>query len=519
MAFEGFTMSPPYGGLDLVSPIDNMDSAYALELVNVFPGAGSPTVRLGYTQFADTGTTSALPFSATLNLADGTSQLIVGTSNALYAINSAGTVTNITGAATITTGTWQSVTYNNRLYLCNGVDTPLVYNGTGTVSATTFTGPASMSSLINVHAHKERLYFAEANTAKVWYGGLQVTGTGGTPALTSFDLSYVFTRGGYIVGLGSYTNSASTAVQDYFWAISSEGEIVFYSGTYAGDFSTWGLVGRHVIGKPLGYRAFVRVNNDVWIITAQGIVPISGLFETDPEQAINIVSMRVNPLISDYAALIGFDHQWTGFFWPQGRRVYISIPTSGSGCQFLVYAKDTKGWTLFKLVNDQHALSSCVYENLPFYCSSTGIVWKGETGQADAVTSTDSQAIVFSGRTAFSFYGSRGNYKAFKDIRPLMRTKRGITLQLGLDTDFKRSQTVATLTTPLGVFTPWGSTGGSPTYTPWGSAWSGDIDYVFDRYAVKGQGHCAAVRFGGTLKNSTLQIYGFEIRFDMGGQV
>jgi hypothetical protein len=71
----------------------------------------------------------------------------------------------------------------------------------------------------------------------------------------------------------------------------------------------------------------------------------------------------------------------------------------------------------------------------------------------------------------------------------------------------------------VGVFTPWGSTGGSPTYTPWGSAWSGDIDYVFDRYAVKGQGHCAAVRFGGTLKNSTLQIYGFEIRFDMGGQV
>jgi hypothetical protein len=519
MAFEGFTMSPPYGGLDLVSPIDNMDPAYALELVNVFPGAGSPTVRLGYTQFADTSTTSALPFSTTLNLADGTSQLIVGTSNALYAINSAGAVTNITGAATITTGTWQSVTYNNRLYLCNGVDTPLVYNGTGTVSATTFTGPASMSSLINVHAHKERLYFAEANTAKVWYGGLQVTGTGGTPALTSFDLSYVFTRGGYIVGIGSYSNTTSMSVQDYFWAISSEGEIVFYSGTYAGDPTTWGLVARYVIGKPLGYRAFVRVNNDVWILTAQGIVPLSGLFETDPEQATNIVSMRVNPLISFYAEQTTFDHQWAGFFWPQGRRVYISIPTSGSGCQFLVYAIDTKGWTTFRLTNDQHLFSSCVFQNLPYYCSSTGIVWKGETGLADAVTSTDSQSILFSGRTAFSFYNSRGNFKAFKDIRPLIRTKRGVTLQLGLDTDFKRSQTVASVTTPVGVFTPWGSTGGSPTYTPWGSAWSGDIDYVFDRYAVKGQGHCAAVRFGGTLKNSTLQIYGFEIRFDMGGQV
>ncbi len=519
MGFEGFTMSPPYGGLDVVSPIDNMDPAYALELVNVFPGAGAPTVRLGYTQFADTASSAAIPFSQALHLADGTSQLIVGTANKLYSITSAGVVTDITGAATITSGDWQSVTYSNRLYLCNGVNAPLVYSGTGTVSTTTFTGPSSMSSLINVTAHKERLYFVEANTAKVWYGGLQVTGTGGTPALTSFDLSYVFTRGGFLVGIGSFSQSTNIASQDYFWACSSEGEIVFYSGTYAGDPGTWGLVARYFIGKPLGYRAFIRYNNDVWVITAQGIVPLSGLMQGDPEAALNMVSARINPIITEYANLVSFDHEWTGFFWPQGRRIYVSIPITGSGCKFLVYSIDTKGWTIFQLFDDNHSLSSCVFQNLPYYGSSLGIVWKGETGQADAVTSTTSQSIIFSGRSAFSFYNSRGNYKAFRDIRPLMRTKRGITLSLGLDTDFKRQQTVTTVATPAGGFTPWGSTGGSPTYTPWGSPWSSDVEYVFDRFATKGQGHCAAVRFGGSLKNSTLQILGFEIRFDMGGQV
>ena len=86
MGFEGFTMSPPYGGLDVVSPIDNMDPAYALELVNVFPGAGAPTVRLGYTQFADTSSSAALSFAQALHLADGTSQLVVGTASKLYAI-------------------------------------------------------------------------------------------------------------------------------------------------------------------------------------------------------------------------------------------------------------------------------------------------------------------------------------------------------------------------------------------------------------------------------------------------
>jgi hypothetical protein len=518
MAFEGYTMSPPYGGLDLVSPIDNMDPAYALELVNVFPGASAPTVRLGYTQFADTLSSAAIKFAQSLNLANGSSQLIVGTASKLYSINSSGTVSDITGAAVITNGDWQSVTYANNLYLCNGVDTPLVYTGVGNVSAITFTGP-TLTTLINVTAHKERLYFVEAASSKVWYGGLQVTGTAGTPALTSFDFQYVFNRGGFLVGIGSFSQTNNVAAQDYFYACSSEGEVVFYSGNYAGDPSTWGLTARYYIGKPLGYRAFIRYNNDVWVITAQGLVPLSGLLQSDPEAALNLVSAKINPLITDYALTIPFDHQWTGFFWPQGRRIYVSVPVSGSGCKFLVYSIDTKGWTVFQLFDDSHALASCVFQELPFYGSSLGIVWKGETGQADAITSTTSQSIAFAGRSAFSFYNSRGNYKAFKDIRPLMRTKRGITLSLGLDTDFKRAQTITSVVTPSGTFTPWGSTGGSPTYTPWGSTWSADVEYVFDRFAVKGQGHCAAVRFGGSIKNSTLQILGFEIRFDMGGQV
>jgi len=235
------------------------------------------------------------------------------------------------------------------------------------------------------------------------------------------------------------------------------------------------------------------------------------LFQSDPEAALNVVSQKVNPLISESASQVSFDHQWAGFFWPQGRRVYISIPTSGIGCKFLVYSIDTKGWTLFQLYSDEHALASTVFAGHPYYGSATGIIWEGESGQADAVTTTTSQSIAYSGRTAFSFYGSRGNYKAFKDIRPIMRTKRGVTLNLGLDVDFRRASTVTSVATPSGVFTPWGS--------PWGSPWSADLEYIFDRFAVKGQGHCAAVRFGGSLKNSTMQILGFEIRYDMGGQV
>lgn len=510
MSFQGYTMPPPYSGLDVVSPIDNMDPSFALELVNVFPGAGAPTVRLGYEQFADVGTSTPINTVASIDLKDGTTQLVATTSSKIYKITTTGTVTDITGSTTVTNGEFQTIQYANNLYLCNGVDNAKVYTGTGNVSDVTFTG-VTLSNLINVAAYKERLYFVEKNTAKVWYGGLQVVGTGGTPALTSFDFQYVFTKGGYLVGIGSFSTNSSMTSQDYFWACSSLGEIVFYNGTYAGDPTSWGLVARYYIGKPLGYRAFIRINNDIWILTEQGVVPVSGLFQSDPEAALQIISYKVNPLISEYSTINPFDHQWTGFFWPQGRRVYISIPTSGNSCRFLVYSIDTKGWTLFQLYDDQHAFSSCLFNQKPYYASTTGIVWKGETGQSDAKTATTSQSITYSGRTAFSFYGSRSNYKAFKDIRPILKVKRGTSLAIGIDTDFKRETTNLAISTSSGTFTPWGS--------PWGSSWSSEVEYVFDRYAARGQGHCAAVRFGGSLKNSTMQILGFEIRYDMGGQV
>jgi hypothetical protein len=513
MAVEGFTMSPPYGGLDLVSPIDNMDPAFALDLVNVFPGAGAPTVRLGYEQVVNSGASITEPIRSMypLNLKDGTSRLIIATATKLYSMTTAGALTDITKTVAHTNGDFQAVTYGNNIYLCNGIDNAQVWTGTSVATDVTFTG-VTLSNLVGVTAYKERLYFIEKGTSKVWYGGLQVVGTAGSPALTSFDFQYVFTRGGYLLAIGSFSSTSNFATQDYFWACSSEGEIVFYSGTYAGDATTWGLVARYVIGAPLGRRAFIRVNNDIWVITQQGIVPLSVLFQADPEQALNAISAKINPIISQYSSTIGSGHQWTGFFWPMGRRVYINIPISANASFYLVYSIDTKGWTEFRLYDNSHCFSSATFNDLPYYGGYDGVVWKGETGQCDACTATTSQSISFSGRTAFSFYGSRGNYKAFKDIRPILKAKKNVTLNVGLDTDFKNSE-ISSTTVPSTstAYTLWGA--------PWGSPWAVDVEYIFNRYAVKGQGHCAAVKFSGSIKNSTCQILGFEVRFDIGGQV
>lgn len=520
MPFQGYTMPPPSLGLDLVSPIDNMDPACALELINIFPGAGAPTVRLGYEQFADLSTASGgvageIQFMKEMPLADGTSQLIVGQATQLFAIDENGVITNISKVGGYSSGYWDYELFADRIYLTNGIDTPQVYNGTGLAANITGSGVGlALTDLISVSSYRERLYFVEQQSMKMWYcTTVQETFTAGAPTFKSYDFQYIMRNGGSLCFVGTYTNIRNVTTEDLFFAISTEGEVVFYQGTSPDDATTpWALVAHFFIGKPLGRSAFVNVNNDVWILTEQGVVPLSALFQLDPEQAVNVVSQKINPLISAYAKTTPFSNLWTGFYWPIGRRVYFSVPTSGTGCKFLVYSIDSKAWTQFSLNQDTDCQSSDTFNTLPFYGSSTGIIWQGETGYADAKTSTYAGgAISYALRSAFSFYGSRGNFKHFVDIRPLLQAKRGTQVALGLDTDFKRQSVITNSTTSGGVFTPWGS--------PWGSPWSADVEYIYDRYSAKGQGHCAAIRFGGALQNSPLQIIGFEIRYDLGGQV
>jgi hypothetical protein len=496
---QGVTIPAPTAGLSLVDPIDDMDPRLALELSNLTFQKNSVSMRRGYTSYASTGEGLQIQTLVPQALSNGTTNLIGTAGTKIWRFTS-GTATNITGGTSLTNAVTNCDTFGQNLYICNGADTVQVYNGTATANST-FTG-ATLTDLINVSSYKERIYFVEKNSLKFWYGN---TSAVGASALTAYNLQYFMKQGGYLLFAGSYTNQTAQTSQDLFFACSSEGELLLYSGSSPAD-TAWALVARYLIGKPLGFQAFIRVNNDVWILTRQGIIPLSALFASDTEAALDTVGRNINPIFAQYSAIIPFSHLWRGIYHAAGRKVYITVPTAGDSTFLLVYSMDNKGWSVFNLFSANDSCSIAVADESLYFGSKTGAAYLGDTGYNDR-----GNAITISGRLPFNFFGSRGNYKAFKDVRPLMRTQRGISLNLGFDTDFKRTANLDTLVSTAGIYTPWGSA--------WGSPWSSDVSYIYDRYATKGQGHCAALRFTGSVKDAPLELYGFEVRFDLGGQV
>lgn len=496
----GYSLPAPVGGINLSDPLDQMPPEDAISLWNLFGDQGRVSVRGGTSTFCDTSSASSIRALYKLPLKDGTTKLIACANSKFYKVDT-GTSSDVTGATAPTSNDWNGAVFGHNLFLCNGVDTVQQWAGAGNFADATFTG-VTLSTLINVSSYKEKIYFIKKNTGSFWYRDAVKALSG---ALSEYDVSYFLRLGGYLLFAGSWTNQLSSTSADLFFICSSEGEILFFSGggPSSGD---WGLVARFVIGKPLGYRAFIRVDNDLWILTEQGVVPITSLFSGSPTAAADSLGRKVSVFFTENYASVGFSHLWHGVHWPQGRRVYIVVPTSATQTILLVYNTNTGKWFPYRFTTEGRATSITTFAGYPHLGTKTGLVVEFEDASSD-----NGDPIEYEFTGAFNFFGSRANVKKFLDLRPIMKTQRGITIGVGIDTDFKQLPFTDTITTSTGLTTSWGSV--------WGSPWSTEIEYVFDRFSIKGQGHSGAIKVRGSIDNSGLEFNAFDIRFELGGQI
>ncbi len=274
----------PVGGINVAANWLSMPMGDAFYLYDMVPKkAHVETAPPSYLYYDDAATVmSLLPYEAGSN-----SELLglfgSGTSWAVKRITG-GTATSLfTG---LLNGRYMSCMFQSNMVLCNGVNAPLVYNGS-TVAAISGTA-AIMPDIRGVITFKGRAYYWQLATQSFWYaaaGAFQGT-------LTEFSVDTLTTLGGKIVLLTAFTRDGGEGSDDLFVIVMDTGETLVYQGDDPSNAAAWELVGKFIMPRPIGPRCSIRMNSTTLVLTEEGLIDLQKVLAGEPYL---LVSFKVDP--------------------------------------------------------------------------------------------------------------------------------------------------------------------------------------------------------------------------------
>lgn len=472
----------PVGGWNARDTIANMAVTDAVTLTNWFPSVSNVILRGGYTEHA-TGMLGQVQSLFDYNGGSTEKLFAVDTTGRIYDVTSAGAV----GAAVVTglsNAKWEYVNVTtsggNYIYCVNGVDAPLLYDGTNWTAITGISVPAitgvTTTTLDNVTLFKNRVWFTQKNTLKAWY--LPTSSVGG--AAQVIDMSSIAMLGGHLVALATWTIDAGYGVDDNLAFITNRGEVIVWRGTDPASAATWALAGVWQIGDPIGKRCLQKYAGDLLLLTQNGLFPLAASLQSsrlDPQIAL---SDKIQGAFAAATEGYGSQFGWQIHIIPKYNAVLVNVPFAVGSQQQFVMNNITKSWCNFTGWN-----ANCWehYADNPYF-GGDGIVARAfDSTYADNSANIQSNAL-----QAFNYFDSRGVQKYFTRARPSLFTNGVPSIFVGVNTDFN----VADSTSPLSFS---GTTPGLWGSGLWGSAlWGSSLSITNNWQGITGLGYCAGVQ-------------------------
>ena len=482
------SIAAPVGGWNARDAVASMPETDAVQMDDMFPNTTDVMLRKGYSRFA-TGITGTVETLAVYNSATA-NKMFAGTSSAIYDVSVSGAVGAAVVSAGITNARWQHVNFgvpggNQWLYLVNGVDKPLLYNGTSWTAVDSASTPAitgvATTSLIGVNVFKRRIWFVERNSTKAWY--LPTDSIGGAAA--SVDFGPLFTKGGYLMAMGTWTLDAGQGLDDHAVFISSTGQIAVYKGTDPSSASTWSLVGVYEVGSPIGRRCFIKYGGDLLVITRDGVLPLSKALLSSRLNARIAVTDKIQSAMAESVMTYGGTFGWELIQYPNASMLLLNIPVSPALKYQYVMNTITGAWCRFTGWN-----ASCwaLYNDEIYFGTDSGVNKAWDT-HADNGANITGDVI-----PAFSYFGNRAQSKRWTMARPILAADGTPSLLLGLNTDFET-------TTPIGVPTLANSTAALWDSAVWDTGlWGGGLQIQKNWQTVFGLGYSASLHMKITSK-------------------
>lgn len=484
----------PIGGWNARDSIASMERTDAILLDNWFPTPSDVMLRKGRDNHV-TGISGQVESLMPYSTSGGTESLFGAAGTAFYDMTTAGAV----GAAVqtgLTNARWQSINFattaGSFLQCANGADSIRLWDGatweaqTG-ISARAITG-VTTSAIIHLSVHKNRVWMVQKDTLTAWY--LPTDAIAG--AANPLRLNGVAKKGGYLVAVDTWTIDGGDGVDDYWVAITSEGELIAYKGTDPSAASTFALHGVWVLGAPIGRRCFLKVGGELLVVTKAGVFPISRVLLSKVVDAKTAITDKITEAMKDAAVLYGDNFGWQLEYYPSGTMLLMNVPiATGSGQHQYVMNTITGAWCRFK---DWEANCWAIHKREPYF-GGNGVVSK-----VWSVFDDESANINGNAKTAFNYFRLKQQKKQWTMARPILASNGSPSILIGLNVDFDDNEPSAALTFSPSIYGVWDS-------SLWDvGIWGGGLSVLRSWQSVNGIGLCAATR----LKTAS---QGIEVRW------
>ena len=524
---QSISIPAPVGGLNDRDSIADMPETDAIQLDNWFPGTTSVSVRGGCVQFATGLSQTGESLMAYNGFYGGSSvkKLFAAAGGNIYDATAGGSLTAI--ATGMTNARWDYCNFSNSgaayLVAVNGANLPQFYNGntwtaSGSGYATAITGLPTGAVLSQVSVWKKRLFFVQKNSLSCWY--LAAGAIGG--AAQQLDFSGVAKLGGYLIATYTSTSTAGFSLDDYFVALTSEGEVLIYGGTDPSNASTFALIGNYRLGRPIangsdnmGGRWLTKYASDIVAITASGLSTLQAVMNDDVMAQQSTINRKITNSVTNVVTSYASNFGWQALVCPMQNKLIINVPTSPDNTQSFQFVMNTitGAWTKFIGWN-----ATCFeyFSDTIYAIIGTAIYQMDIPSANDFVTGTSSgNPIIANAKSAFIYAGGREQNKSFKMARPMLITKQGIVPYFNINVNLRDDAITGAADVHPGIGNQmvWGQ-------STWGGAnWGNDNIQYLNWLTVNGIGYCAAIKLQVQCQANTCKWQGWELQYETGGLI
>lgn len=501
------TVSAPIKGLNQRDNISDMEPEYAVTMDNYLPMDTKVCLRKGYVQYAKLNANVS-----TLATYSGTSgaQFLAVSNHKVWNISSGSNVYAVLESG-ITNDAFRTAQYKDRLFFVNGTDTPKVYTYGSSETMVNWSFSATgldATHIVNVGVSKQRLWFVEKNSLKVWYPQTagNVSGT-----LNSFDLAQVCRYGGHLVAVSAWTQDGGQGIDDLTVFITSEGEVLVYSGSDVNNADDWKLRGSYKISRPIGWSCLLQYQGDLVVITEDGYLPLSKALPLDKANAAQVAfSDAIRGLVlnrtQSYASYFG----WQGIIYSRGGFALFNVPVANNFEQHVINL-NTGAWCRFT------GIRSYCWEQFDkrLYFGSDDGVYLFDEGYSDAGT-----AISGVVEQAYNNFGTE-RLKRIQLLNPRTKSVSPYNLVIYTNMDMEEQnidyeESIGFVGQTLWGVAQWSSTGIS-VGTYWGNAGKSALRSQW--IANSATGYKAGIVFKTKTAGNAIEWYETAVRFEMGDGV